>query len=128
MKRLLISLVLVVFLAGAALGQSSTHRFEWSQPTTTCTGQPVVDGWLKEYRVFLATPTDTTMVAVVPAPHLLAENAFVDLPLTIGIPQAVRVLAVDIWDQVGCLPSNWSDNYIPIPDAPGQPSKPAVEE
>lgn len=131
MKRLLIGLILIVFLAGSAWAQDpprSLHRFAWTQPDSTCGAvpRPMGDGWIAGYRIFVATPTDTTSFGWVDAPVALADTVFAYVSLQVGVPQSVRVLAVDKWGREGCVPSEWSDSYIPIPDPPGRPSKPAV--
>jgi hypothetical protein len=129
MKRLTLALVLIALLAGSAWAQTpprTTHRFAWTQPDTTCNGVPIQDGWLKEYRIWIATPSDTTLVGTVPAPAAVADTAYASLSLQIGLPQAVAVEAVDIWDQVSCVRSEWSDSYIPLPEPPGRGGKPFV--
>lgn len=131
MKHFLFGLVLVALLAGIAQAQDlprTLHRFAWTQPDSTCgpVPKPMADGWVAEYRIFLATPTDTTYYGRVDAPEALADTVFAYVSLQVGLPQSIRVLAVDKWGQEGCVPSEWSNSYIPIPDPPGQPSKPAV--
>ena len=128
MKRLTLALALVVLLAGTAWAQPrATVKFGWTQPDTTAGGTHTEDGWLKEYRIFVATPSDTVFYGVVAAPAAVADTAFASINLQIGLPSAVSVEAVDIWDQIGPR-SVWSDVHIVIPEPPGRAGKPGAVE
>lgn len=118
-------MILMILVLATAAGAQDTARvtFAWTQPDTTHTGNPMADGWMKEYRVFVATATDTVMQTIAPAPVALADTAFSFVTLEIGEPSAVRVQAVDKWDQAGLF-SDWSDVTIVIPDPPGAAGRP----
>lgn len=143
MRTLKLVLVLVALLALTSLAQGQTVqvRYAWTQPDSTMAVERAVgdttivvpatalqDGDLKEYNVFMATPTDTIQVAVVGAPPTLAELPTVVVPVPLGVPVAVAVQAVDQRDQQGPL-SEWSEPFAVYPGPPqaaGQPRATAV--
>lgn len=129
MRRIpLIMLLLLCFLLGTgALAQEAPRasvRFAWTQPQVTTTGQPMADGWMKEYRIFVATDEDTTYFGRVDAPAALADSCVAYVSLEIGVPSAVQVEGVNRWDVVGPQRSPWSDTIIVIPDPPAAPGTP----
>jgi len=129
MRRLTLALVLVAILLASSAGAQdrSLHLFKWTQPDSTSGGTETLDGWIKEYNIFIATPSDTMLYGVEAAPHAVADTASAYVSLLIGVPSSVAVSATDIWGQTGPL-SEWSDSYIPIPPAPGTGGKPFVDD
>ncbi len=127
MKRAIFTLIFTLLFAFPSLAQDTARiQFRWTQPDSTCGATPraIQDGWLIEYQVFVASPTDTVMQTVAPAPFAVADTASAFVTFEMGVPQSVQVVAVDKWGHESCAPSDWSEIYIPIPDptrAPGQP-------
>lgn len=125
MKRFLLILLLLLLALPAAAQDPprALVRFAWTQPQVTTTGSPMADGWMKEYRIFLATEQDTTYYGRVDAPTVLADSCIAYVSLEIGVPSAIQVQGVNRWDTPG-LKSVWSDTNIVIPDPPAEPGKP----
>jgi hypothetical protein len=124
MKKLVLILLVLATAANAQEAPRALVKFVWAQPTLTTTGQPMADGWMKEYRIFVATEVDTVYYGVVVAPVVLADSCEAYVSLEIGMPSAVQVQGVNRWDTVGPDLSPWSDVTIVIPDPPMAPGKP----
>ena len=127
MRRPLIMILLLCLQATGAWAQGAPRaavRFAWTQPQTTTAGQPMADGWMKEYRIFVATDEDTTYFGRVEAPAALADSCVAFVSLEIGVPSTVQVEGVNRWDVVGPQRSPWSDTVIVIPDPPVAPGTP----
>lgn len=136
----LVALVVCV-LPSISSAQSVLVRFQWSQPDSTLSvevmegdsvvsvlpGVPLPEGHVKEYHVFLASPTDTLEVGIVGAPYDPKEEVSVTVPIDLNQESSVAVQAVDHLDRPGPM-SKWSDPLTVRPGPPGRSYKPRVTE
>jgi len=143
MKNLVTFLALILCVLAANVGhcQSVLIRFGWTQPDSTATiqvmegdsllyefpGEPLNDGDLSEFRVYMAVGGDITQVAVVPAPPQLDTLVDVVLPVPLDLVTSIAVTAVDTDGREGEL-SEWSDPISVKPGPPAAADKPRVLE
>ena len=140
MRTLLLLLALCI-LPSTVLAQSVLVKWGWTQPDSTqavtvtlpggetydVPGFPIQDGGLGQYNVYMATLTDTSTVAIVPAPFAIADTAFVTLPIPLQVLTSIAVEAIDTGGQIGLL-SEWSDPIMILPGPPQAGGQPVVKE
>lgn len=130
MKTLLI--IAILLFSTQALAQLEVGA-SWDAPTTTMgytyvlsdtssivvPPVPLLNGSLKHYNVFLATPTDTVLALVVPAPVDLTKRVAARIVIPFSTEVFILVSAVDQRDQEGphSVPSNTLAIY---PGPPGE--------
>jgi hypothetical protein len=118
-------ILMAVMPVAAQEAPRASVRFAWSQPLVTTTGSPQADGWMKEYRIYVATDQHPAVYyGKVAAPTVLADSCVAYVSLEIGVPSTVQVEGVNRWDVVGPVRSSWSDTVIVIPDPPASPGTP----
>jgi hypothetical protein len=121
MMKTIVMFLLLMLIGSAACGIEV--QYVWDQPNVTVEGEPIEDGMLAMYDIFLATAQDTVLYARTEAPHVISEPVSAWLSLEPGVSSTIAVRAIDKWDGVGLI-SKWSDPHTAVPAVPDAPSQP----
>lgn len=126
--KILLALIAMLLLATAASAQPFVE-FTWLQPDSTMGLPPDIppqatpDGYIQNYEVFKATPTDTLYYGEVSAPYAITDPVFTSVEFEINVPTSIQIRAVDFDGRSGPM-SEWSTSLIIEPGPPGEASRP----